>query len=105
EVFSRLDAFLEGFDPANPPHPWLEAGRILHILLEHELMHQETLLYMVHQLPDALKRPPEVPSSPLPVCDRPGPVEVPAGPACLGARKVDGPFAWDNESPAREVDL
>lgn len=105
EVFTRLEAFLAGFDPANPGHPWLEDGRILHIILEHELMHQETLLYMVHQLPDALKRPPDAASTPLRGSDRPGPVWVPAGSARLGAHKVDGPFAWDNESPSREVSV
>ena len=105
EIYTRLDSFLDGFDPERPPHPWLQGGRVLYILLEHELMHQETLLYMVHQLPTSLKRRRDAdPPPPIPV-DRPAPVAVPAGAARLGCRKADGPFAWDNENPAHTVNV
>ncbi|MNK78333.1 Iron(II)-dependent oxidoreductase EgtB [compost metagenome] len=105
EVAARLDRFLANFDPDRPPHPWLQGGRVLHILLEHELMHHETLLYLIHQLPAALKRPQETaPPIPSPV-DRSGRVAVPEGRARLGARAADGPFTWDNESPCHEVSV
>lgn len=105
EVAARLDAFLETFDPARPPHPFLEDGHLLHILLEHELMHQETLLYMIHQLPDGLKRPGGAPSADPPSApvDRPAPVAVPAGLTWLGARPSGESFAWDNENPGHAV--
>jgi ergothioneine biosynthesis protein EgtB len=112
EVNARLMAFLEGFDPQAPPHPWLADGRVLHIMLEHELMHQETLLYMVHQLPASLKKPPSAPGAgPLAASpsaaasERPREVAILAGPACLGVHAGDVPFAWDNERPCHLVDV
>ncbi len=36
---------------------------------------------------------------------RAGPVDVPAGPAILGARLDELPFGWDNEFPRLEVDV
>ncbi len=115
EVSQRLADFLERFDPERPPHPWLQNGRMLHIMLEHELMHHETLLYMIHQLPAAFKQPRELRGSKSAGTAPPNPgaapekapaletVEVPAGVARLGARPVDGPFAWDNELPCHDV--
>lgn len=105
-VSERLFAFLEDFDPADPPHPSLKDGHLLHILLEHELMHHETLLYMVHQLPPSLKRPPApAPPAPTGPSFALGAVEIPEGQAQLGARPSDGPFAWDNERPCHLVDV
>jgi ergothioneine biosynthesis protein EgtB len=107
EISQRLADFLERFDPEQPPHPWLKDGRLLHIMLEHELMHQETLLYMVHQLPAAFKQPraPHGPRDASPPQAHPGggAVTVPEGFARLGARPVDGPFVWDNELPGHDV--
>jgi len=70
-------------------------------VLEHELMHQETLRYMLHRLPYADKRAPAA-SPPLetsgPARREPA-VRVPAGVATLGARHDVIPFGWDNEFP------
>lgn len=75
-------------------------------ILEHEQMHQETLLYMLHEMAYESKhaRPPLVASgaSSSPHADA-GSVRIPAGPATLGA--CDGEFSWDNEIPARRVDV
>jgi ergothioneine biosynthesis protein EgtB len=79
-------------------------AEVLPMVLEHELMHQETLLYMIQQLPTAAKRPPAhlaaPPSSqaPSPALER---VRVPAGLARLGTRS--GGFSWDNERPECEM--
>jgi formylglycine-generating enzyme required for sulfatase activity len=75
-------------------------------ILEHEAMHQETLLYMWHRLPfDQKKRP----AGYSPVVDGRVPaqewVDVPAGRATLGVDEGTLPFAWDNEMPAYEVDV
>jgi len=70
-------------------------------VLEHELMHQETLRYMLHRLPYAQKRGPAAPP-PHEVAGlaRHAPaVRVPAGVATLGARRGEIPFGWDNEFP------
>ncbi len=75
-------------------------------ILEHEAMHQETLLYMWHRLPfDWKKRP----AGYRPIAEGRPPaqewVEVPAGRASLGVDAVALPFAWDNEMPRHDVDV
>jgi ergothioneine biosynthesis protein EgtB len=78
-------------------------AELLAMVLEHELMHHETLLYMLQELPASAKRPPagladvpERPSTP-PKRER---ARVPAGPARLGASSPG--FLWDNERPEHE---
>ncbi len=73
-------------------------------ILEHEQMHQETLLYLFHELPYERKNPiaPIRASGSLPrgnvVKDM---VRIPAGEATLGASGAD--FGWDNELPEMGV--
>lgn len=73
-------------------------GRAFEMILEHEYMHQETLLYMMAQLPLAEKRKPRdfsgysfnaAPPNRL--------ISIPAGRARLGAHFSAIPFGWDNE--------
>ena len=76
-------------------------------ILEHEEMHQETLMYMFHEMPYELKAP-RRPLRANPYVNRQPDtknrsIRVPAGEATLGAR--DGDFAWDNELPAHRVDV
>jgi formylglycine-generating enzyme required for sulfatase activity len=75
-------------------------------ILEHEAMHQETLLYMWHRLPFELKT---KPSGYSPKTDGAVPrqewIDVPAGRATLGVDEGTLPFAWDNEMPAYAVDV
>ncbi len=83
--------------------PGLESTALM--VLEHELMHQETLLYMMLRLDHALKRapfsgPPESESGVAPVGKR---ARIPAGQARLGAERAALPFGWDNEFPAHDV--
>ena len=67
-------------------------------ILEHEAMHQETLLYMWHRLPFEQKR---RPTDYQPRVDGVAPpvewVHVPAGCATLGVARGAIPFGWDNE--------
>lgn len=88
EVRLRLRAALE--------EPALQAA--LPMVLEHELMHHETLLYMLQELPSEGRRaaPPGRPATAAQA--RAGRVHVPAGDAHLGAAR-DGVFRWDNEHP------
>jgi formylglycine-generating enzyme required for sulfatase activity len=90
---ARLD------DPANPQ---LVRAQAAYTILEHEEMHHETLLYIVHRLPHERKRALSGDHRDTPVAKR-DPVRVPAGPATLGAGRDALPFAWDNESPERSV--
>ncbi len=62
------------------------AREVAPMVLEHELMHHETLLYMVQQLPADLKRGLDVlPALPAEEAPQQASVRVPAGPCVLGA--------------------
>jgi ergothioneine biosynthesis protein EgtB len=100
-----LDAF------ANAPieqagHPLLHDAQAVYAILEHEAMHQETMLYMWHQLPYAQKRAPAHraidASGTTPAYLR---VKVPAGRATLGAYPGEISFGWDNEFFGHAVDV
>ena len=82
-------------------NPVLRRGQGVFTMIEHEVMHQETLLYMWHRLALELKRRPAgadaVREGAVPARDR---VRVPAGRATLGSDVDDVPFGWDNEFPA-----
>jgi gamma-glutamyl hercynylcysteine S-oxide synthase len=81
--------------------------------LEHEAMHQETLLYMWHRLPHEQKRKPPAVRYELGVGVPPqATVTIPAGAATLGADRAAVVFGWDNEfdahtvqAPAFEIDV
>src|SRR3954471_624910 len=84
-----------------PGDPLLDRAEAVFTILEHEAMHQETLLYMWHRLPLADKR---APAGYRPRVEGVSPqqqsVEVPAGCATLGVSRDAVPFGWDNEHPA-----
>ena len=89
-----------------PGHPLLDRAEAVYAILEHEAMHQETLLYMWHRLPHAAKHAPAdyaIHTAAGPVSQ--GDVDVPAGVARLGTRRGDIAFAWDNEVPGLEVEV
>ena len=85
-------------------HPLLDAAEAALCILEHEAMHQETLLYMWHRLPLEHKRRPD---GYEPIADGPTVsqawVDIPAGTATLGVNRGTVPFSWDNERPAFRV--
>ncbi len=85
-------------------HPLLDRAQAAYASVEHEVMHQETLLYIFHRLPlDRKRRPADgrlvVGGEPVPAPA----VHVPAGRATLGARRGEIAFGWDNEFDAFEV--
>ena len=88
--------------------PAAESRRV-HLVLEHELMHHETLLYMLQELDHGWKRAPSREGELAPEgADDPGPrrpVRIAAGRARLGARRGELPFGWDNEFPEVVVDV
>jgi iron(II)-dependent oxidoreductase len=100
-----IDA-LERADIDQPGHALLDRAEAAFSILEHEAMHQETLLYMWHRLPFEQKRRPSdyvVPPDAAP--PRQQWIEVAPGSARLGVNQDDLPFAWDNERPSRVVDI
>jgi ergothioneine biosynthesis protein EgtB len=100
---------------ALPPGPVALEG--LYTALEHEAMHQETLLYMWHRLPYEQKSlPPEggshemgreeatrLPHQTSWLPPSGGRISIPAGMATLGADRATTVFGWDNEFDAHQV--
>ena len=113
EVQAFIDAadrrVIDAIQHANinqPGHPLLDRMEAVFAILEHEEMHQETLLYMWHRVPYAQKR---APLGYAPRVDGAVPahewITVPAGSATLGVDAQAQAFGWDNERPAFSVEV
>lgn len=106
EAERRIEDALRNGPIDQPGVPVLDRAEGAFTILEHEAMHQETLLYMWHRIPLPLKR---RPAGYAPLVDgpeaRPSRVTVPAGRTRLGARRDEIAFGWDNEFDAHEVDV
>ena len=85
--------------PLEDSHP-LRGAYVYGLVLQHELQHQETILQTLQLSGVAYATPPH---DDLQTPPRPEDVLVPAGPLTLGTNKE--PWAYDNEKPARVVDL
>ncbi|HEY6485407.1 MAG TPA: SUMF1/EgtB/PvdO family nonheme iron enzyme [Candidatus Cybelea sp.] len=88
----------------DPSNPRLVRAQAAWTILEHEEMHHETLLYIIHQLEPSRKqriaqehRDHADPQSPL--------IRVEPGTATLGARPDEIPFGWDNEFGRTTVEV
>jgi iron(II)-dependent oxidoreductase len=78
--------------------------QIVHVAIEHRLMHAETLCYLIHNLPlEQIAAPPVQPPEAAPA-PQPVWIEIPAGRATLGRPRGEG-FGWDNEFKAVHVDV
>ena len=104
-VRAALRESVEAVSARADREPMARNGRVFTMLIEHELMHQETLLYMMQRLDLELKvRPAWLPVLPTGRGRRrPAMVHVPAGPVTLGAGLAELGFGWDNESPSHEL--
>jgi len=81
-------------------------AELAYAILEHEAMHQETVLYMWHEMPHRCKARlvDDLPSGTArDRCPAPHRVRIPAGVAKLGAVRDEIPFGWDNEFPPCRV--
>ena len=106
EADRRVRAALRSADLNRPGDPLLDRSEAVFAILEHEAMHQETLLYMWHRLPfDQKRRPREY----RPRVDGTVPtqewVDVPGGRATLGEDEAALTFGWDNERPRHVEDV
>jgi ergothioneine biosynthesis protein EgtB len=101
EADARVIDALTREDLERPGDPLLDRAEAVFSILEHEAMHQETLLYMWHRLPFDEKRSPAA-YTPRIEGDAPREelIEIPAGRAVLGVDRSAVPFGWDNEFPA-----
>jgi iron(II)-dependent oxidoreductase len=104
-----LDALCRA-DLERPGHPLLDRAEAVFTILEHEAMHQETLLYMWHRLPFEDKRRADLmrsaprptgsgPRSAAPAVPRHEWIEIPGGRVTLGVDRDELIFGWDNEFP------
>ncbi len=84
-VRSTLDSVLE----EAPQH-------LLHVAIEHRLMHAETFAYMLHNLPFDRKTGPHTAPYGNGRQTEPRMVEIPGGKAVLGLQEGEA-FGWDNE--------
>ena len=83
-----------------------QGGRVFDMVLEHEYMHQETLLYMLQELPMEQKnRPAWAPRYAFNAAPASRSIHIPAGKARLGARFYELNFGWDNEFSTVTVDV
>jgi ergothioneine biosynthesis protein EgtB len=98
EADARVEDAIARAELDVPGHPLLDGGEAVTAILEHEAMHQETLLYMWHRLPLEQKR---RPAGYAPRLDGGVPrdewVDIPAGCATLGVDRGSIRFGWDNE--------
>ncbi len=91
--------------------PEQRGGEAVLTILEHEQMHHETLLYMLHNLPYEKKVVPPIRASgdfatpPPQLAPRPSPpIAIPKGRATLGQPRGSA-YGWDNEFPHHVVDV
>jgi len=99
---ARVRAALRDARLDDPENPWLANAQAVHVVLEHEQMHHETLAYILHRL--TLEKKQRVrctyedrPAAPM------SRIRIDAGLATLGADRAGTNFRWDNEFPASLV--
>jgi formylglycine-generating enzyme required for sulfatase activity len=88
----------------NDDVPRLVRGQSVFTMLEHEPMHHETLMYIIHRLPREQQRK----VTQIHRDDAPPDndfIEVPAGVATLGAQRDAIAFGWDNEFDEHEISV
>jgi iron(II)-dependent oxidoreductase len=105
-VREEIDSYLDGADFAETSRAGIAGPEtLLHVAIEHRLMHAETLAYMFHRLPVGKKHAQRQAVFSMGLIE-PRMLKIPAGKATLGLpRNAHGPFGWDNEFEAIEVEV
>ena len=86
-------------------NPVLHRGQGVFTMLEHEIMHQETLLYMWHRLPlDSKRQPDKLRPVTNGIVPKRRMVHIPEGAVTLGSDRDAIEFGLDNEFPLSTVD-
>jgi formylglycine-generating enzyme required for sulfatase activity len=84
--------------------PRLTRGQAAFTILEHEQMHHETLVYIIHRL-DAGQKGRIAQSHHDNAVPHNDFIDIPRGTATLGASRERAVFGWDNEFQTNEVDV
>jgi ergothioneine biosynthesis protein EgtB len=104
-VRSRLDDALGDFRALRSSASSLADGTLLHVAIEHRLMHAETIAYLLHNLPIERKTPQGGPAPDPRPAPEPRQVTIPAGVATLGLSRRSGAFGWDNEFEQHKINV
>jgi len=104
---AALDEKLTAGDQAwdSPACDGFSLRTLLHVAIEHRLMHLETLAYMLHQLPLDQKIPQADPPAPSAAAVTKSMLRIPGGSVTLGLPRESGSFGWDNEFSAHTVEV
>jgi formylglycine-generating enzyme required for sulfatase activity len=94
---SRVRNTLDGVLEAVPQ-------QLLHVAIEHRLMHAETFAYMLHHLPFDRKMAPRAAPRGNGQQVTPGMVQIPGGKAVLGLQGGEA-FGWDNEYQRHSIEV
>ncbi|MFZ0336240.1 MAG: SUMF1/EgtB/PvdO family nonheme iron enzyme [Candidatus Acidiferrales bacterium] len=99
----RIDVALQ--EPTSELPDIVASGTLLHVAIEHRLMHAETLAYLMHLLAHDQKNAPAnyQTAAKGTAAITPGEATIPAGTATLGMRRESGRFGWDNEFGENQV--
>jgi gamma-glutamyl hercynylcysteine S-oxide synthase len=102
----EIDAFLETEGLASSRLLATPANTLLHVAVEHRLMHAETLAYLFHRMPYDQKKSQHqsAVSANSPSSVHSEMLAIPAGRAALGLAK-NGTFGWDNEFDFHQVEV
>lgn len=104
-VRDRLDEALHGSRVVRSSDSALADGTLLHVAIEHRLMHAETLAYLLHNLPVEKKIPQAGTFADPKPAPSPRQVTIPAGVATLGQLRNSHSFGWDNEFGEQRIDV
>ena len=104
-VDSRIEHAIVNAEIDVAGDPMLDGAAALYTILEHEPMHQETLLYIFHRLPHELKKKPAgiVLPPPAPKITKGEMITIYPGLATLGTPRDR--FGWDNEFSEHRVEV
>src|ERR1022692_4054891 len=104
-IRQALDRALETAPNDDPDDGAGSFGQLLHVALEHRLMHAETLAYMFHQLPFERKTGAAAARVLQAGPFTPEGVRISAGRATMGLSRDSRLFGWDNEFEAHLTDV
>lgn len=100
----RLDGKLRDRSAIKSAEPALLDGTLLHVAIEHRLMHAETLAYLLHNLQLERKTPQPSPSADRSLAPEQRQVTIASGSATLGQPSSPAQsFGWDNEFETQKI--